>query len=146
MNPHTVERYIPREPLFSFIGNQDGYPQYRFILAPRSMFSLRPASDWTTVLRKCFTEKILDQWMLLDTKEKRTDSDVEIRKKQVANFKRAVATLRHPHDIEYQAKSFRNVLAPLKFKRTSKQYSTEDKIKIVMEEIKTFWSIVYGHK
>lgn len=127
INPNTMERYILREPLFKMDGTYKGYPSYLFIPAPRSMLSLRPAKDWTTVLAACLTAQVLNEWILKYTKETKTGAgDPVIRQHQVTNFQSALSTL--------------------KFKRLSKEISTKKKIKIVEEEIKTFWSIAYGHK
>jgi hypothetical protein len=124
INPNTMLRYIPREPLFIYLGMKYDYPAFAFRYSPTSFLSLQPSRDWLEVLKTVFTEDILDEWMALATQHTRIGAaDSVIIDRAVALFNSQMARL-----------------------RIKNQIPTEEKITGVREHIKTFWNVAYGHK
>ena len=125
LNAGSMKRYIPRRPLFNYMGDDEGYPTYQFIwtAAFTGIIKAQQCPEWGDIVNQCFNPIVLEHWMNLHTRPLATEENEQVRDLAATDFERRLRML-----------------------RKDRQISFEDKVQQVQTAITVYLNVAYGYK
>ena len=106
INAGSMKRYIPRRPLFNYIGDEKGYPTYQFVwtAAFTGIIQAQQCPDWKEIVTSCFNPIVLEHWMDLHTRPLATKENEQVRDLAATDFERRLRELRKDRRMPKQEK------------------------------------------